>query len=146
MAMPRVAAAREPDMTDPDPTVRMPLPGDTPAEPSGGTSGPPPEPLSPPPDVTQPLSGPVAAPSAPGPSAGAPTTPPATWSQPRTRDDGRTGSIIFGLIILAIGLWFFAEQTLGLDLPSVDWGDFWPVILIAIGAWIVLGARRRRLG
>lgn len=132
--MPRVAAAREPDMTDPDPTVRMPLSGDTPTEPSGGISGTSGEPLSPPPDVTQPVPGPVA------------TTPPATWGRARTRDDGRTGSIIFGLILLAIGLWFFAEQTLGLDLPSVDWGDFWPVILIAIGAWIVLGARRRRLG
>lgn len=144
--MPRDAAAREPDMTDPDPTVRMPLSGVTPEEPPGDTSGAPVEPLSPPPDVTQPVPGPLSTTPAPGPSAAPATAPPATWSQPRTRDDGRTGSIIFGLILLAIGLWFFAEQTLGLDLPSVDWGDFWPVILIAIGAWIVLGARRRRLG
>ena len=47
------------------------------------------------------------------------------------------------LLISLVGLWFFADQTLGLAMPDVDWGRFWPVILILIGAWIVLGSRRR---
>ncbi len=46
--------------------------------------------------------------------------------------------------MVLIGLWFFASQTLGLDLPRIDWRQAWPVILIAIGAWIVLGSLRRR--
>ena len=53
-------------------------------------------------------------------------------------------SLIFGAIILVIGLWFFATRTLGLDLPDFDWGTLWPVILIAVGAWIVWGAFRQR--
>jgi hypothetical protein len=51
--------------------------------------------------------------------------------------------VLFGVIILLIGLWFFASQTLGLDLPDLEWGQLWPLILIAIGAWIVFGAMRR---
>jgi hypothetical protein len=41
-------------------------------------------------------------------------------------------------------VWFFATNTLGLDLPDLDWGQLWPLILIAIGAWIVLAAMRQR--
>ena len=47
---------------------------------------------------------------------------------------------MFGLIVIAIGLWFFLDRTLGFDLPDIDWGGLWPLILIAIGAWILLGA------
>ncbi|MDH4142205.1 MAG: DUF5668 domain-containing protein [Chloroflexota bacterium] len=49
---------------------------------------------------------------------------------------------MFGLIVLAAGLWFFAEQTLELDMPDIRWGQFWPVILIVLGAWIVFGSMR----
>jgi hypothetical protein len=48
------------------------------------------------------------------------------------------------VIILIVGAWFFATRTLGLDLPEFDWGQLWPLILIGIGAWIVLGALRQR--
>jgi len=51
---------------------------------------------------------------------------------------------IFGAILLVIGLWFFATTTLDLDLPSLDWGVLWPLLLIGLGAWIVLGAMGRR--
>lgn len=59
------------------------------------------------------------------------------------RDDGRAGSIVFGLALLGVGTWFFLEQTLGLDLPDLRWDELWPLILIGIGAWIVVGAMRR---
>ena len=36
------------------------------------------------------------------------------------------------------------DVLVGLDLPDLDWGQLWPVILIAIGAWIVLTAMRQR--
>jgi hypothetical protein len=107
-------------MTDPNPTVRMPLPED-------------------PASSAPPLVEPAAAAPAPPPMA-----PPPTWTTRRSRDDGRAASVIFGIILLGIGAWFFAEQTLDLDLPEVSWGDLWPLILIGIGAWIVLGAVRGR--
>jgi hypothetical protein len=64
--------------------------------------------------------------------------------RPPSADPGRLATIAFGLAIIAIGLWFFADRTLGLDLPRIDWGALWPLILIAVGAWVVLGARDRR--
>ncbi len=71
-----------------------------------------------------------------------PPRPPA-WRPPQG-DRGRGASLVGGVILIVIGLWFFASQTLGLDLPRIDWRQAWPIILIAIGAWIVLGSLRRR--
>ena len=65
------------------------------------------------------------------------------WRPPR-HDSGRNASLVFGVIILLVGLWFFATQTLGLDLPRLDWDQLWPIVLIAIGALIVLNAMQRR--
>jgi hypothetical protein len=67
-------------------------------------------------------------------------------TRPRRKGDdpGRSASIVFGLIIIAVGLWFFADDTLGLDLPELDWGAAWPLVLIGLGVWIVLGAMNRR--
>jgi thiol:disulfide interchange protein len=50
---------------------------------------------------------------------------------------------VFGLILLAIGVWFLADQTLGLVLPRIDWGRLWPLFIIAIGLWIAIGSMRR---
>jgi hypothetical protein len=63
--------------------------------------------------------------------------------RPPPADRGRTASIVFGVILLIVGAWFFATRTLGLDLPDLDWDQLWPLILIGIGVWIVLGAVRR---
>ena len=52
---------------------------------------------------------------------------------------------IWGLIILAAGLWFLADVTIGLDMPTVPWGDLWPLALILIGLFVVvrgMGSRR----
>ena len=82
-------------------------------------------------------------PSVPPPPTGAP--PPPLGRPPRREDPdrGRTASILFGLVILAIGLWFFAEHTLGLELPRIRWSQLWPVVLIGVGLWVVLGSIRR---
>lgn len=88
-------------------------------------------------------------PPAPEPTFGAappPPTPPPSWSTPHHRDRGDAGRIwtlVVGLSILGIGVWFFLERTLGLDLPTLRWSQFWPVILIVIGAVVLLGALRR---
>ena len=46
-------------------------------------------------------------------------------------------------ILVAIGLWFFGDQTLGLDMPELSWSQLWPILIIGLGGWIVLGSLRR---
>jgi hypothetical protein len=55
-----------------------------------------------------------------------------------------TGSIVWGLILVGVGAWFFFEVTLGYDLPAIDWGVVWPIAIILIGGWILLRAAGRR--
>jgi hypothetical protein len=131
------ATTAETDMTDPNPspTTRIETPGSDPPATDGDATGPPETPPSEDPPLDTPS--PEAAPTAP---------PPATWEPPKRQDHGRTASIVFGLIVLAVGSWFFADQTLGLVLPSLRLSQLWPLILIVIGGWILLGAMRRRSG
>jgi uncharacterized integral membrane protein len=82
---------------------------------------------------------------APPPVAPAPVGPPpgTPWPAKRhRRDDAPWASIITGLILVGIGLWFFAEHTLGIDMPRIRWSQMWPLILIAIGFIVLLGAVR----
>jgi hypothetical protein len=52
---------------------------------------------------------------------------------------------LWGLVVLAVGLWFFAQVTLGLPLPAVAWQELWPTALILIGLLVLIrGAARRR--
>jgi hypothetical protein len=84
-----------------------------------------------------------AEPSAPAEPAAPPQVqPPPEWH--RTRDRGPFwGPVIAGVVLLAIGLWFFANVTLDLEMPTLRWSDLWPLILIGIGGWIVLASTRR---
>jgi hypothetical protein len=133
-------------MTDqnPVPTTRMPVPN----EPIGDESG-------------QGASSPAASdptaqandadwastPPPPSDTFGAVPVPPVPPMPERARRDdrdaGRTASVLFGLVILGLGLWFFAEHTLGYQLPRISWNQIWPVTLIVIGLWVVLGSMRR---
>ena len=107
---------------DPNPTTRY----DPPAP---ETPAPPPATPAPPP------AGPAATP--PPPAA------PARMWRTRDNDPGRVGTIVFGVILVAVGLWFFADQTLGLDMPRLRWSELWPILIIVLGGWIVLGSMRR---
>jgi hypothetical protein len=73
-----------------------------------------------------------------------PSPPPQpAWRSSRAR--GQNGpSIVVGLIFVAIGVWYFLDQTLGLDMPRINWRDFWPVILIFLGGVIVFRSVGRR--
>ena len=64
--------------------------------------------------------------------------------RPPGNDPGRTATVVFGLVVIAIGLWLFAERTLDIDLPEIDWGALWPLAIIGLGAWILIGAADRR--
>jgi hypothetical protein len=68
------------------------------------------------------------------------------WAKdPGVVDAADTAARVWGLLVLAVGLWFFADITLGYDMPAVAWRDVWPIALIAIGLAVVLrGMARRR--
>ena len=97
----------------------------------------------PPPDKRPGRRRPDRPPPGPTPATPPPPPPPQPAWRPPPADHGRTASLIFGVIILLVGLWFFASRTLGLDLPDIEWGQLWPLLLIGLGAWIVYGAMRR---
>lgn len=66
-------------------------------------------------------------------------------NDPTMRRAGDAAARMWGLIVLAVGLWFLADVTIGLDMPNVPWGDVWPLGLILIGLLIVIrGMDRRR--
>jgi hypothetical protein len=125
-------------MTDdsPSPTTRMPLPEPPPDTATRGWPG------TVLPEDAPDIDPGVAPPAAP--SAGPPPVPPLVQPTRREdRDHGRTASILFGLLILGLGVWFFLEHTLGFELPRIRWSQVWPVFLIVIGLWVVLGSMRR---
>jgi hypothetical protein len=71
------------------------------------------------------------------------------WGKRISKDPGYrraadTAARVWGLIILAVGAWFFADVTLGYDMPRIPWGDVWPIGLIAIGLVVILRGTRRR--
>ena len=74
-----------------------------------------------------------------------PSQPPAIPPEPPAGpppEGPRYGTIIVGLIILGVGLWYFADRTLGLDLPRLEADQLWPIALIALGAWVIIRPHR----
>ena len=56
-----------------------------------------------------------------------------------------TATRVWGLLLLAVGLWVFADVTLGLDVPAIAWRDLWPLALIVLGlAVLIRGMATRR--
>jgi fatty acid desaturase len=55
-----------------------------------------------------------------------------------------TASRIWGLILVLVGLWFFAQVTLGYSLPAVPWGELWPVALVVLGLLVIARGMARR--
>jgi phage shock protein PspC (stress-responsive transcriptional regulator) len=77
--------------------------------------------------------------SAPGESApGAPATDWQTGEQ-QSRRRGSGGAVIFGVILIAAGVWFLVDQYL----PDIDADLLWPVALVALGVVLLVIALRR---
>ena len=132
-------------------------PGDTPSgsTPPGDTQRgrTPPSPVDPIPPAVVPPATPEAGSAATPPLRADPNRPAASdwreppWIPPRSRSVDRRPSIVsvvVGLVLLAIGLYYLLDVTLGISLPAIRWSSLWPVILIAIGGFIVLRASSRR--
>lgn len=71
-----------------------------------------------------------------------PAIPPEPLPGPPVTDRPRYGSIIVGLVIIAVGLWYFADRTLGLELPNLEADQLWPIAVIAVGAWLIIRPNR----
>jgi LiaI-LiaF-like transmembrane region len=48
------------------------------------------------------------------------------------------GSMIGGIVLILIGLLFLLERFV----PDVRFGDYWPLILVVIGGWLLWNSRR----
>lgn len=53
------------------------------------------------------------------------------------------GAMIFGAILLLVGVWYLLRNTFGFEMPEIDWDTVWPLIVIAIGFSVVARAMRR---
>jgi hypothetical protein len=95
-------------------------------------------------DPQPPPAAPVIGPSTGTSPVPSPTLPPPPAMRRWRRDEtGNLGRVVFGVVLVAVGLWFFADQTLGLEMPRLRWSELWPLLVIGLGAWIVLGSLRR---
>lgn len=65
------------------------------------------------------------------------SAPPATPDE--GYDTGRTALFVGGGLVV-IGLWFLVREYL----PAINWGLIWPLLLVAAGIVILVGASRRR--
>jgi phage shock protein C len=91
---------------------------------------PPPAPGAPA-DAATPGSAPAADPAAGAPAYG--------WQPPRHRAGSSNGALIFGLILIGLGVWFLIDDYL----PEMDKRFIWPVALVVIGLIVLVFAMRR---
>ena len=65
-------------------------------------------------------------------------------SNPAVARTADTAARLWGLLLIAIGAWFFAEITLGYEMPAIPWRDVWPLGLIVIGLVVIVRGLARR--
>ncbi|GAA4453997.1 PspC domain-containing protein [Nibrella saemangeumensis] len=58
---------------------------------------------------------------------------------PPQNNANSSGSIIGGIVLVLLGVFFLLDQWF-----DVDFGKLWPLILIAVGVWIIFKDRIRR--
>jgi phage shock protein C len=80
--------------------------------------------------------------SATGPAPGTPPTPGTAWTatSPSPRRSSTTGPVIFGLILIGLGVYFLVRQYL----PAFDADLLWPIGLVVLGVLLLVVALRRR--
>ena len=53
------------------------------------------------------------------------------------------GGILFGLIILGVGVYYTLVNVFGFQLAELDWDMIWPLAIVALGIAILWGAWTR---
>jgi hypothetical protein len=67
------------------------------------------------------------------------------WFPPRNRDRRPSlFAVIVGLALIAVGVYYFLERTLGVTLPRIQWSTVWPIVLIVVGAVVLLRSFQRK--
>jgi len=56
------------------------------------------------------------------------------------------GALIFGAILLVVGVYYLLENTFGIKMPEINWDQVWPIFVIVLGASVVLRAVVSRRG
>jgi phage shock protein PspC (stress-responsive transcriptional regulator) len=59
--------------------------------------------------------------------------------QQRLRRGGSNGAVIFGVILIGLGVWFLVDQYL----PAINTDLLWPVALVVLGVILLVVALRR---
>ena len=54
------------------------------------------------------------------------------------------GGIIFGGILLVVGIYYLFQQTLGFDIPDLNWDQIWPILVVLLGVVILYENWSRR--
>jgi MYXO-CTERM domain-containing protein len=67
-----------------------------------------------------------------------PNMPPQPQQPSKPEEAPRRGSIVGGLALLVLGLLFLGQNFL----PDFNFGDWWPLILVAIGVGLLYKALR----
>ena len=57
-----------------------------------------------------------------------------------SRSDNRAGPIVFGVVLVLVGVFALVREYL----PEIDWDWFWPIVLIAVGVLVLVLAVRPR--
>jgi len=47
------------------------------------------------------------------------------------------GGLIFGGILLVVGIYYLFQKTLGLNIPDLNWDTLWPVLLVLLGGVVL---------
>lgn len=68
------------------------------------------------------------------------TTQPQTDPKEKKARKNRKDNLTGGLVLIAIGLIFLLEKYI----PTIRFGDLWPIILIVIGFGLLLNAFRNK--
>lgn len=43
------------------------------------------------------------------------------------------GALLFGLLLLAVGVYFVLKNTLGITMPDIQADQVWPLLIVALG-------------
>lgn len=109
--------------------------------------GPPPpaDPSPQPSSAAPPTDPPVQPPRPDGDWREPPWFPPDDRDRRERRERGsNAASIVFGLIVLGIGIYYFLDRTLGIAMPAIRWGSLWPILLVILGGLILFRSVERR--
>jgi hypothetical protein len=50
------------------------------------------------------------------------------------------GALLFGLVVLGVGVYYLLANTFGITLPELNWDKIWPLAVVALGVGMVWGS------